>query len=74
MKEKYMKLRVKRDILVKAMGCKFLGQNDLANETGLSLQTITDIIQEKRTINMKTAKVICEVLGLSFEELIVVDF
>ena len=69
-----MKLKVNRDVLVKAMGRKFLGQVELAKATGLSLQTISDIIQEKRTIGMKTAKAICEFLGLSFEELIIVEF
>ena len=68
-----MKLKVKRDVLIAAMGRKFLGQFDLAKITGLSLQTISDIVRDKRTINMKTAKAICEVLDLSFDDLIIVE-
>lgn len=69
-----MKLKVKRDVMIAAMGKKFLGQKDLAQITGLSLQTISDIVRDKRMINMKTAKIICECLELSFEDLITVEF
>jgi DNA-binding XRE family transcriptional regulator len=69
-----MKLKVRRDILIAAMGRKFIGQKDLAQLTGLSLQTISDIVRDKRMINMKTAKMICGCLELSFEDLIIVEF
>lgn len=68
-----MKIRVKKKRFVSEMTKRFLSQKDLAEKLEMTPQAVNAILKERNGTSLETAKKICDLFVVSFDDLFTVD-